>query len=299
MSMSVRPHEGRASSPRKDIAQRQEDGRPAAPAFPVLAEDECHVWAVELEQPAHVQAALAAHLSEDERQHMQALRLPALRSRYAVAHGALRVLLGRYLGMAPKLCRYATGPRGKPMLAAPCPGPAGRSAHEPGSRPGTGPALHFNMAHSGTQALVAVARGIEMGVDIELRRDMDDMAGVARSILSRADLGLWLALPEAQRPAAFYAIWTRKEAVSKAAGTGLYMDFPGLSVEFRPQRPAAVRRIDADFGKPEEWLLAELECAPGYSAALAARTPALRISRHTARIDDGAVADINSTAGTV
>lgn len=130
--MSARPHEGHASSQRRDFAQRPEGGRPAALVFPVLAEDECHVWAVELEQPAHVQAVLAAHLSEDERQYMQALRLPALRSHYAVAHGALRVLLGRYLGVAPKLCRYATGPRGKPMLAAPCPGPAGGSAHEPG-----------------------------------------------------------------------------------------------------------------------------------------------------------------------
>lgn len=275
------------------------------PAFPALTEGACHVWSVELAQPAHVQAALAAHLSEDERRHMQALRLPALRSHYAVAHGALRVLLGRYLGVAPKLCRYATGPRGKPKLAGPCPKPRGGNAHgsshllrttsnaddrsksdqAAGTDPGLEPALHFNMAHSGTQALIAVARSVEVGVDIELRRDMSDMAGVARSILSRADLDLWLALPEAQRPAAFYAIWTRKEAVSKAAGTGLYMDFPGLSVEFRPQRPAAVRRIDADFGKPEEWLLAELECAPGYSAALAARTPALRISLHTAAID--------------
>jgi 4'-phosphopantetheinyl transferase len=180
------------------------------------------------------------------------------------------------------------------MLAAPCPGPAGGSAHEPGFRPDTGPTLHFNMAHSGTQALIAVAYGVEVGVDIELRRDMHDMATVARSILSRADLDLWLALPEAQRPKAFYAIWTRKEAVSKAAGTGLYMDFPGLSVEFRPQRQASVRRIDADFGKPEEWLLAELECAPGYSAALAARTPALRISLHTACIGGRTTTDADT-----
>lgn len=269
----------------------------------MLTEGECQVWSVELEQPAHVQAALAAHLSEDELQHMRALRLPALRSRYAVAHGALRVLLGRYLGVAPRLCRYAVGPHGKPMLAGLCRDAAGGSTAGSGANPGSGlcpgPALHFNMAHSSTQALIAVARGAEVGVDIEVRRDMDDMAGVARSILSRADLDSWLALPEAQRPAAFYAIWTRKEAVAKAAGTGLYMGFPGLSVEFRPGRPAAVRRIDADFGKPGEWLLAELDCAPGYSAALAARTPALRISLHTARIDDDAVAGINLIAGTV
>jgi len=253
---------------------------------------------VPLEQPTHAQAALAAHLSEEEKQHMQALRRPDLRSRYAVAHGALRVLLGRYLGVAPRLCRYATGPRGKPMLAGAYPAMAGDDASAPGARtgPGSEATLHFNMSHAGTQALIAVARGVEVGVDIEQRRDMDDMAGVARTILSHADLDLWLALPEAQRVQAFYAIWTRKEAVSKAAGTGLYMDFPGLSVEFRPGRPAAVRRIEAAFGKPGEWLLAELDCAPGYSAALAARIPALRISQHTARMGEDGTADVDADA---
>jgi len=283
----AQPGTGHAPSPEKDDARRQADSRPTATALPLLASGACHVWSVELDQSPDVQAALAEHLSEDERRHMQALRLPRLRSHYAVAHGALRVLLGRYLGIEPRLCRYATGPRGKPMLAETCPAPAAGGAAS---------ALHFNMSHAGTQALIAIARSVEIGVDIELRRDMDDMAGVARTVLSQADLDLWLALPEAQRVTAFYAFWTRKEAVSKAAGTGLYMDFPGLSVEFRPGCPAAVRRIDAAFGKPREWLLAELDCAPGYNAALAARTPALHISLHEARIDEDGAANSDTAA---
>lgn len=250
-----------------DMNERAAASPPSAgdgAAFPGLAAGECHVWTVALEQAADAQAALQRHLSADELQHLAALRLPALRRQYAVTRGALRLLLGRYLDMPPALCRYTTGRYGKPALIEPRLG------------------LHFNVAHSGGQALIAITRGTELGVDIELQRPLDDMAGLARSILSAADLERWLGLPQAQRQQAFYAIWTRKEAVAKAAGLGLSMDFPGLSVEFGPRRPAAVRGIDNAFGQPSEWLLADLQCPPGYSAALAARAQALRISLYAA-----------------
>ncbi|HEX6206277.1 MAG TPA: hypothetical protein VFZ29_10790 [Solirubrobacterales bacterium] len=64
------------------------------------------------------------------------------------SQGALREILGRYLGLPADEMRFETNRHGKPRLASPAGGPA------------------FNLSHSGSLALVAVGRR-EVGVDVE------------------------------------------------------------------------------------------------------------------------------------
>ena len=64
------------------------------------------------------------------------------------SRGALREILGRYLGLPADELRFETNRHGKPRLAS----PAGQPA--------------FNLSHSDSLALVAVA-GREVGVDVE------------------------------------------------------------------------------------------------------------------------------------
>lgn len=59
--------------------------------------------------------------------------------------------------------------------------------------------LHFNLSHSADRALVAISGEREVGVDIER-------------------IGA--------RPSAFYAAWTRREAIAKCFGTGLAAPLP-------------------------------------------------------------------------
>lgn len=79
--------------------------------------------------------------------------------------------------------------------------------------------LHFNLSHSGELALIAIGEEREVGVDVQL-------------------LG--------SRPVAFYADWTRREAVAKCHGTGLWAPLPEAAVA-----------------------VAELDVGPGYAAAAA------------------------------
>ncbi len=64
------------------------------------------------------------------------------------SQGALREILGRYLGLPADELRFETNRHGKPRLASPAGGPA------------------FNLSHSASLALVAVGRR-EVGVDVE------------------------------------------------------------------------------------------------------------------------------------
>jgi len=110
---------------------------------------------------------------------------------------ALREILGRYLGLAADELRFETGRYGKPRLAD----PRGE--------------LAFNLSHSGSLALVAVARR-EVGVDVERIR--------------------------AKRPLDFYRRWADREARVKCLGTGLTGPVP-------PDTPEpAVQRLDVGPG---------------------------------------------------
>jgi hypothetical protein len=97
---------------------------------------------------------------------------------------AVRGILAGYLGRAPETLRFARAPLGKPALLA-----------EPTE-------LEFNLTHSDWCALVAVARGRRVGVDVEgIRRGQSGIRALetaragAGSVLSRRPRGGGRELP--------------------------------------------------------------------------------------------------------
>jgi len=136
-----------------------------APDRPEAPEDEVHIWRVDLDTVA--------------------------------SRGALREILGRYLGLPANELRFETSRHGKPHLA---------------SAEGE---LEFNLSHSSSLALVAVARR-EVGVDVERIRT--------------------------KRPVDFYRRWADREARVKCLGTGLTGSVPPDATE------PTVHRLDVGPG---------------------------------------------------
>ena len=81
----------------------------------------CDVWRVSLLQAPQDLAALDTVLSPQERERASAFLLPAPRRQFVVARAALRILLGRYLGVAPSACGFTLNAHGKPSLHPPSP----------------------------------------------------------------------------------------------------------------------------------------------------------------------------------
>jgi 4'-phosphopantetheinyl transferase len=77
------------------------------------------------------------------------------------------------------------------------------------------------------------------------------------------------------RLAAFFATWTRKEAVIKATGLGVSQDLSGFSTL------GCVLRGDPAVGRPEAWSLADVEVEDGYPAAVALIAPDARVGAVT------------------
>ncbi len=129
-------------------------------------------------------------------------------------------------------------------------------------------ALDFNWSHSGDHAVVAIARGIAPGIDVERRRARPRALALAGRFFDSAEAAALAVLPEGARDEAFLTLWTAKEALLKAHGRGIGYGLQRLRVAAPPQ-PLQLLRFDGeDVGA---WQLQALDLAPELIAALAWR----------------------------
>ncbi len=193
------------------------------------------VLRVRLDMPQSALAAMRATLSDEEAHRAGQFRFDADRDRYVAARGALRQILGCCAQVHPADVHLALGEHGKPELGA---------EH---SRID----LHFNLAHSGDRALMALSSASEVGVDLERVRDDLDHQAIAERFLGPAHALALRKVPQAERPECFTLAWTRTEACAKASGLGL-----GLALAQADER---------------DWEVVTLRPWDGYVGAVASR----------------------------
>jgi 4'-phosphopantetheinyl transferase len=173
------------------------------------------------------------------------------RNRFIVGRGWLRQLLGAYLSIPADRLEFEYSPNGKPALTG--------SAATGG--------LQFNLAHSEGLGVVAIAQRVTVGIDVEGVRPLADADDLTRFFSTREHLE-FTSLPEDQKRAAFFNLWTRKEAWLKATGDGIADLLARVEVSFVPGEPSQLLRLPAPF-PVASWSLCDLVPAPGFAAALA------------------------------
>ena len=216
-----------------------------------------HVWRIALDRGDG--DSLRSGLSSDELARAARFHFERDRTRFSVARAALREILAHYLGASPAEIAFVYGDHGKPALAPP-----------DGD-------LRFNLSHSHDLALCAVARGREVGVDVERIRELDDLEELSRRVFSAREQAALRRLPEPNRLAGFFTAWARKEAFIKALGEGLSHPLERFDVSLEPDRPARLERIDGDAERAARWTLAAVEVEAGHTAALVVEAPDLRL----------------------
>lgn len=145
------------------------------------------------------------------------------------------------------------------------------------SLPGRANVIQFNLAHSQDLALVAVTRLGPVGVDVEQLQPINDAAELGRQFFSERESTILDALPIAERPAAFFNLWTRKEALLKATGEGIGHLLHRVEVSCLNNEPARFLALPGSAGELDEWALHALAPAPGFVAALAVRARIARL----------------------
>lgn len=216
-----------------------------------LARDEVHVWHLRADdaQPSLLRR-FEALLSADEQERHERFSHERTRREFLLARGLARTVLATYTGISPSALRFTADAFGKPTL---CPS----VAH---------PHLHFNLSHSHGVIVCATAMERQVGIDVEDGGRRLECLDLAERYFAGTEVAHLHGLCGDDRQAAFFAIWTLKEAFVKAIGHGL--SFPLDSFAFELERDR-LRHFHPPRSLPGQWRFFQFEPTPRHRGALA------------------------------
>lgn len=214
-----------------------------------------HLWGITLDGPARCLTRCLQWLDGQERERADRRVRAGDREQFVFAHGGLRAVLSRYLGIIPDLVGFDHSDSGKPMLV--------QELRDPSP-------ITFNLSHAHGRALIAVSKGQEVGVDLESVRSEVDAAALSERYFTRPEHTAIMRAPEEQRTTRFFRYWVAKEALLKAQGIGLR----GLSdCEILLEADGVGTNIHAHLGThfSNPLRVRLLPCEKGWEAAVAAQ----------------------------
>lgn len=211
----------------------------AAPDSLSLTGEQVHIWRVDLLPPSTNELlTLRNQLTDQERERADRFLAEKHRSRFVVGRARMRQILGKYVEQSPADVELQFENLGKPYFADPA----------------LNEKYQFNFSNSSNLAICAVTLEQPVGVDLERIRTMSDMLGLARRYFAESETTALFAQPESKQPAAFFRLWTRKEAWLKAIGKGLTFPLRDVEVSFDDVE-CRVHSINQDPAAAATWAL--------------------------------------------
>jgi 4'-phosphopantetheinyl transferase len=190
-----------------------------------------HVGFAELSPDFHPDV-LAWCLSPDELGRASAMQDPDRYRSYVAAHVLTRRVLAQILCVAAEEVPLLFPPNGAPVTAV--------------------PDCHISLSHSGNLVMLALAHDGPIGVDVQRVGGRNDIQTLAQRFFAPAEIELIAKTAIEETSRTFHRLWARKEAVSKAEGTGLLSAHGRLPVlEDVVQGPSGCVWHLADAPSPE------------------------------------------------
>jgi 4'-phosphopantetheinyl transferase len=201
--------------------------------------------------PATATSGLLNLLDDIEQSRYEGYRRDVDKQRFLTGRALIRGVAAAELGVSPKdvtidaSCFDCGKPHGKPKVDG----------------------LEVSISHSGDWVALALTEVTPVGVDVEEVRDaeVDGLAGIA---FSPAELTIFEQVPAADKKAAFFTYWSRKEAVVKATGKGMSVAMSKLTLSGHDEPPRVVssRAPEVDIASVH---MVDLDAGSGYRACVA------------------------------
>jgi len=186
-------------------------------------------------------------LDAGEQAHAERLKNDLLHKRFVESHGRLRNILAQTLNEPPERLNIKKTDHGKPYLA-------------------DTPELVFNLSHSESVMVIAVAWNCQLGVDIECCKSRTSLAGLVDKCFAEEEIAYWNKLPEDRKVTEFYRFWTRKEAFVKATGRGIGLGLNRCVIN--PENQAEFLRVPAEYGQASTWHALDINLGQGFCSSL-------------------------------
>ena len=142
-------------------------------------------------------------LDEAERVRWRGFVVDGSGRRFALCRAALRINLCARLGCENRELAFGYGEHGKPYAVV----------------DGVPSRVSFNVSHSGQHGLIAFSEHDGLGVDLEVRAPARDFDGIGSRVYGPTERRS-LEAASSRKADVFYRLWSLKEALIKALGTG-------------------------------------------------------------------------------
>lgn len=193
-----------------------------------------------------------ALLTPEERERHGRFHFARDRRRYLMTRGLIRSLLSCYAPIAPGDWRFETNAYGRPRIANELP---------------QAQRLRFNISHTASLVVVAVAVEREVGVDVEHTARAAPL-DVAQQFFSAKEASALRQLAAGLQPARFWDLWTLKESYIKARGMGLSLPLDRFSFSFDGARGVAIDFEDGLDDAAARWQFWQLQPDDAHAVAL-------------------------------
>ncbi|MDQ8185702.1 4'-phosphopantetheinyl transferase superfamily protein [Pelagicoccus sp. SDUM812002] len=196
-----------------------------------------------------------ACISEAEYEASRRFHFPKDQQRSRNTRALTRLILSKYLNRSPEVLEFKRNDCGKPYLE------------------GQDNRLRFNLSHGGGKLCIAVAWDCDLGVDLEVRRPIDDASDLVDRFFHPNEATRFRRLPKHLQLESFLRTWTAKEALLKATGIGLNADLSFSELTTYPLSPLRLLNVDPEWGHPQNWTLICPQVAPDLFLSLAVPRP--------------------------
>jgi phosphopantetheinyl transferase len=170
---------------------------------------QAEVYFSQTDDLSEIKRDLRKYLGVDEQARADKFLHENDRATYISCHAILRLILGKRLETDPLRISFLTGVYKKPGLE--------------------GNPVYFNITHTGNSFAIVISESCEAGIDMEsVNRDMN-FRGIIKNFFSMSESEFIMQDP-AESASRFFMLWTRKEALLKALGTGIADNLPGVEV---------------------------------------------------------------------
>lgn len=141
-------------------------------------------------------------LSDEEKQRAQTFHFEKDRQQFVFTRGVLKTLLGSVLKLENHLLSITYTEKGKPIID-------------------DANSLNFNVSHSEKQSLIAISSTAELGVDVERMESQRSVDSITSKYFTEAEQSYIFKNDSKSKLEKFYQLWTAKESLLKAQGSGL------------------------------------------------------------------------------
>lgn len=225
-----------------------------------LLNNEAHIWSYRIDPKIINIEPYQTLLSPKEVIRKNKYITQTLKDKYAISRGGLRMILSKYLSVSSETIDFSYSKFGKPSII---------STQNTEN-------VFFNLSHSGNLALCIVSSIIDIGVDVELRKPIQDVLDIAKLVCTEEEYKILLNDGEKNLQKNFYRIWTRKEALVKALGVGLSCSLNCLSVTFLENDSPKLLKLNWRKESPAGWHLGGLDIQGNYTGAYAIKVNELK-----------------------